>query len=126
MWELAISGYGKHRDNVIFLSTNNLPIRLLFKSMFNKAKQLQGFLLEVHDANQFMPLSEQQIQRVIDCKPSEAKVIAGLLLHKEVPSIATDVGLSEHTVRIYIKQVMKRNKFARQVDLIQYLTRCSI
>jgi DNA-binding CsgD family transcriptional regulator len=107
--------------DVMFVKTEALPVRLTIRPLYNKKKRLSGVMVEARDSNTAKEYSATDVQKVLDCTEAEAKVIAKLLLGDDVAMAAESLNLSAHTVRGYVKSVMSKNDFHRQLDLIAAL-----
>jgi DNA-binding CsgD family transcriptional regulator len=59
--------------------------------------------------------------KIINCSNAEAKVVLRLLAGEDAATAAKSLCLSPHTVRSYIKEILSKNDFKRQIDLISVL-----
>lgn len=106
---------------LIFVKTKALPVRLMLRPLYDKNKQVTAVMVEARDANTAIDFDCADVQKVIDCTQAEAKLVVRLLLGDDLNTAAEAMSLSLHTVRGYVKSVMNKNDFHRQVDLVAAL-----
>lgn len=108
----------KTNVELIFVKTKALPVRLMLRPLFDKNQRVTSVMVEARDGNTAADYSFADVRKVVDCTEAEAKLVVRLLLGDDLNTAARAMSLSLHTVRGYVKSVMGKNDFHRQVDLI--------
>ncbi|ROR98886.1 DNA-binding CsgD family transcriptional regulator [Sinobacterium caligoides] len=105
----------------IFIPTASEPLRLTFRALLSKEEQFTGLIVEAKDSNAIEYPSRSSIRAIIDATESEAKVVERLIRCDDIKSSAKILQLTENTVRSYIKSVMAKNGFKRQIEMISLI-----
>ena len=93
-------------------------LRLQLRPLYAGDAQLSGVLIEAKDTLTIVEPTVDIIGQVITCSEAEAKVVVRLLAGDDATETAATLRLSPHTVRSHIKEVLNKNNFTRQIDLI--------
>jgi len=93
-------------------------LRLQLRPLYAGDAQLSGVLIEAKDTLMSVEPTVDIIGQVITCSEAEAKVVLCLLAGNDATETAATLSLSPHTVRSHIKEVLNKNNFTRQIDLI--------
>ncbi|MCK0153155.1 hypothetical protein MWU49_05550 [Alcanivorax sp. S6407] len=113
-------------SDTLYLETPALPLRFSLTPVQNQGNPTRNVLVEIFDPNQTRELSVNEIRKVIHATESEARVCLALLKGADPAETAEQLGLAVSTVRSYIKTLLSKNNFNRQVDLVTHLLRiCS-
>lgn len=113
-------------NDTLYLATEALPIRFSITPVQDSESGKRNVLVEVFDPNLCRTPSSDEIRKVINATESEARVCLALLKGADPADASKELDLAVSTVRSYIKSVLQKNNFNRQVDLVTHLLRiCS-
>lgn len=125
---LYVSGETSALDDsdTLYLHTDALPLRFSLTPVKNQNTHNHNVLVEIFDPNQCREPCPEEIRKILKVTDSEARVCLGLLKGINPADIAEQQGIAISTVRGYIKSILQKNNFNRQVDLVAHLLRiCS-
>lgn len=109
----------RHNQEVLYIRDKSEKLlRIHIRRLSNKDKLTSGVMVEAKDAVTSVVPNTELIRKIIDCSEAEAKVIVSLVEGNDAGQVAEKLFLSTNTVRGYIKDVLKRNDFKRQIDLL--------
>jgi DNA-binding CsgD family transcriptional regulator len=110
------------KTEVMYIKNNeNSLLRFHLRALFNDHDQLTGVLVEAKNTLTSIEPTVDLVCKIINCSNAEAKVVLRLLAGEDAATAAKSLCLSPHTVRSYIKEVLSKNDFKRQIDLISVL-----
>ena len=98
-----------------------VPIRLSARDIFVRCAA--ALVLTPVTLPQAPPV--ELVQSLFDLTPAEARIARGLASGKTVEDIATDGGISTHTIRTHVRGVLEKTGCNRQVDIVALLTAIS-
>jgi DNA-binding CsgD family transcriptional regulator len=98
-----------------------VPIRLSARDIFVRCAAV--LVLTPVTLPQAPPV--ELVQSLFDLTPAEARVARGLAAGKTVEDIASDGGVSPHTIRTHVRGVLEKTGRNRQVEIVALLTAIS-
>lgn len=111
--------------SLLNIETKDLPLIFVLNPMFSETGRYHGAMIEIFDCNDNQPAAEAIIHGVITATPAEAKVASYLGHGYDIKSIAATLNRSEHTIRGYVKNLLKNNQLNRQSELVAIMVRIS-
>lgn len=117
------SHQGKLEPVTLFIPDLNERLALSLVPLIADNPDNNGVLIEVFsfDANQQPDL--EKMQALFDCTPAEASVASAMMQGLSANEIAEQKGISIHTARQHIKNLLAKNGFGKQTELIAMLVR---
>jgi len=111
------------RRNMIIPCNNRLPLILELSHAFGPEGTECKVILVMHDPNKAIEIRVDRVMNIIKATESEARVVASLAEGKTPIEVSEKLELTQNTVRSYIKSVLAKNNYNRQVDLINDIQR---
>lgn len=98
-------------------------LALCFTPMTGDDGSCQGALGELVSLSSSRGVDENRLRALFDCTVAEARTAALLMWGQSAEQIAETEALSIHTVRQYIKNLLSKNGYRRQTELVAALVR---
>jgi len=111
------------KHNILVPCSARLPLILELAHAFGPNATSSLILLAIYDPNRALNVSAKDVSRIIKATESEARVIANLVAGYSPSEVAENLDLKENTVRSYIKVVLAKNSYNRQLDMINDINR---
>lgn len=110
-------------ERLLIECSGRLPLVARLSMAFGIQKKPSHVIVGLLDPNSQLNIDAEFVMRIIKATDAEARVVSLLSLGHSPAAAAQALDLKENTVRSYIKSVLAKNDYHRQLDLINDINR---
>ncbi len=111
-------------DSITLISQyDNERIAVCITPLTDQQSKAHGALAELYTRRGDQPIDRNKLRALFECTEAESLVAEQLMAGKTAAEIAEHQQLSLHTIRQYIKNLLAKNGFRRQSELVGALIR---
>ena len=117
------SHQSKLATRTLFVNAGDERIALCLTPLIAERAENNGVLVELFSFGSHQPPDLQRLQQLFDCTPAEAAVAGDLMQGLSANDIAKKRFISIHTARQHIKNLLGKNGYRKQTELVSMLVR---
>lgn len=117
------SHQGTLDTRTLFVETGEERIALCLTPLVAESVENNGVLVELFSFSNHQSPDLQRLQQLFDCTPAEAGVAGDLIQGLSANDIAAKRFISVHTARQHIKNLLGKNGYRKQTELVSMLVR---
>ena len=117
------SHLGRLDTRILFINEPQGRIAVCLTPLVAETPAHNGVLAELFSYQGQLDMNLEKLQSLFQCTPAEAAVANDLAHGLSAAAIAEKNGVSVHTVRQHIKQLLAKNGYHKQAELIAMLVR---
>ena len=120
---IVSSHQGKLEPITLFIAGHNERLSLSLTPLTAENPDNNGVLVELFCFDNTQQPDQGKIQTLFQCTPKEAAIASNLMQGATAAEIAEQHGISIHTARQHIKNLMAKNGYSKQTELVAMMVR---